>query len=97
MDRRASEWERQRDKEIAAAVLDGQTTAFEAVRELCPLAHTEAIADEEMKTIEHSSSQLKAKLTALLWRRRKPWVPYSLDAKDAEIARVEELLQSAIP
>jgi hypothetical protein len=51
MDRRASEWERQRAKEIAAAVLDGRTTVLEAVRELYPLAHTDAIVDEEDRTI----------------------------------------------
>jgi hypothetical protein len=51
MDGRASEWERQRVREIAAAVLDGRTTVLEAVRELCPLAHTEAIAKEEDRTL----------------------------------------------
>lgn len=46
MDKRASELERQRAREVAAAVLDGRTTILEAVRELVPLAHTDAIANE---------------------------------------------------
>ena len=89
MDRRASEWERQRAKEIAAAVLDGRTTVLEAVRELYPLAHTDAIVDEKDRTIvvviESETDDLP------IGEVRKLWAPYALEAKDAEIARCEEL------
>jgi hypothetical protein len=89
MERRASEFERQRAREIAAAVLDGRTTVLEAVRALCPLAHTDAIADEEDRTlviaIESETDDLP------IGEVRKLWAPYALEAKDAEIARAEEL------
>ena len=92
MDRRASERERQRAKEIAAAVLDGRTTVLEAVRELCPLAHTDAIGDEEDRTlviaIESETDSLP------VGDVRKLWAPYALEAKDAEIARAEELYKA---
>jgi len=92
MDRRASEWERRRTKEIAAAVLDGRTTLLEAVRELCPLAHTDAITDEEDRTlviaIESETDDLP------VGEVRKLWAPSALEAKDAEIARAEELYKA---
>jgi len=92
MDRRASEWERQRAKEIATAVLDGRTTVLEAVRELHPLAHTDAIADEEDRTlviaIESETDDLP------IGEVRKLWAPYALEAKDAEIVRAEELCKA---
>jgi hypothetical protein len=51
MDRRASDWERQRAKELAEAVLNGRTTILVAVRELVSLAHTDAIANEDDRTL----------------------------------------------
>jgi hypothetical protein len=92
MDRRASDWERQRAREIAAAVLDGRTTILEAIRELRPLAHTDAIANEEDRTlviaIESETDDLP------IGGVRKLWAPYALEAKDAEIARAEELYRA---
>ena len=43
MDRLASDGERQRVREIANAVLNGQISILEAVRELVSLAYTDAI------------------------------------------------------
>jgi hypothetical protein len=92
MDRHASESERQRAKEIAAAVLDGRTTVLKAVRELCPLAHTDALANEEDRTlviaIESETDDLP------IGEVRKLWAPYALKAKDAEIVRAEELYKA---
>jgi hypothetical protein len=92
MDRRASEWKRQRAREIAAAVLDGRTTVLEAVRELCPLAHTDAIADEEDRTLVIA---IESETDALpVGEVRKLWAPYALEAKNGEIARAEELYKA---
>ena len=43
IDRRATESDHLRAREIAQAVLDGRTTVLEAVRELVSLAHTDAV------------------------------------------------------
>jgi hypothetical protein len=89
MERRASEFERQRAREIAVAVLDGRTTVLEAVRALYPLAHTDAIADEEDRTLV---IVIESETDALpIGEVRKLWAPYALEVKDAEIARTEEL------
>jgi hypothetical protein len=89
MDRRATDWERQRVREIAKAVLDGRTTVLEATRELVSLAHTDAIANEEDRilviAIESETDDLP------IGEVRKLWAPYALEAKDVEIARCEEL------
>ena len=89
MDRRASDWERQRAREVAEAVLDGRTTVLEAARELVSIAHTDAIANEEDRiliiAIESETDDLP------IGEVRKLWAPYVLEAKDAEIARCEEL------
>ncbi len=92
MDRSASEWERQKAKEIAAAVLDGRTTVLEAVRELCPLAHTDALADEEDRTLVIVIASETDDLP--VGDVRKLWAPYALEVKDAEIARAEELYKA---
>ncbi|HLX83825.1 MAG TPA: hypothetical protein VKR59_08000 [Terriglobales bacterium] len=85
MDRRASEPERQRAREIAVAVLEGRTTVLEAVRELCPLAHTDAIADEKDRTLVIA---IESETDALpVGEVRKLWAPYALESKDGEIAR----------
>ena len=89
MDRRASDWERQRAREVAEAVLDGRTTVLEAARELVSIAHTDAIAHEEDRiliiAIESETDDLP------IGEVRKLWAPYALEVKDAEIARCEEL------
>jgi hypothetical protein len=89
MDRRASEWERQRVREIAAAVLDGRTAILEAVRELFPLAHTDAIAKEEDRTliiaIESETGDLP------IGKVRELWAADALETKDVEVSRAEEL------
>jgi hypothetical protein len=94
MVRRASEWERQRAKQIGAAVLDGRNTVLEAVRELCPLAHTDAIADEGDRTLVMA---IESETDALpVGEVRKLWAPCALEAKDAEIARAEELYKAQV-
>jgi hypothetical protein len=89
MDRRASDWERQRAREVTEAVMDGRTTVLEAARELVSIAHTDAIANEEDRiliiAIESETDDLP------IGEVRKLWAPYALEAKDAEIARCEEL------
>ena len=89
MDRRASDWERQRAKELAKAVLDGRTTILEAVRELVSLAHTDAIATEADRTliivIESETDSLP------IGEVRKLWAPDALQAKEPEIERAEAL------
>jgi len=89
MDRRATGWERQRVREVAQAVLEGRTTVLEAIRELCPLAHTDAIANEEDRTliigIESETDNLP------IGEVRKLWASDALKAKDAEISRAESL------
>jgi hypothetical protein len=89
MDRRASDWERQRAKELAKAVLDGRTTVLEAVRELVSLAHTDAIANEADRTliiaIESETDSLP------IGEVRKLWAPDAWQAKQPEIERAEAL------
>jgi hypothetical protein len=89
MDRRASESERQSVREIAQEVLESRITILEAVRKLYPLAHTDAITNEDDRTlviaIESETDDLP------IGEVRKLWAPYALQAKDAEIARCEEL------
>jgi hypothetical protein len=89
MDRRASESERQRVREIAQEVLECRSTILEAVRNLYPLAHTDAITNEDDRAlviaIESETDDLP------IGEVRKLWAPYALATKDAEIARCEEL------
>ena len=89
MDRRASDWERERVKELAKAVLDGRTTILEAVRQLVSLAHTDAIANEADRTliiaIESETDSLP------IGEVRKLWAPDALQAKQPEIERAEAL------
>ena len=92
MDRRASDSERQRAKEIAAAVLDGRTTVLKAVRELCPLAHTDAIAEEEDRTLVIAIGSETDDLP--VGEVRKLSAPYALESKDGEIARAEALYKA---
>jgi hypothetical protein len=89
VDRRASDSELQRAREIAQAVLDGRTTVLEAVRELYPLAHTDAIANEEDRMLVIAIGSETDDLP--VGEVRKLWAPYALEAKAAEIARCEEL------
>jgi hypothetical protein len=84
MDRRASELERQRAREVAGEVLDGRTTVLEAVRELVYLEHTDAISNEDDRKliigIESETDHLP------VGEVRKLWAASALQEKDAEIA-----------
>ena len=84
MDRRASDEERQRAREVAQAVLDGRTTVLEAARELFPLAHTDAITNEDdrrlMIAIQSETDHLP------IGGARKLWAPDALQRKEPEIA-----------
>jgi Protein of unknown function (DUF2489) len=88
IDRRASESEHRRAKEIAQSVLDGQIPVLEAVRELVSLAHTDAIADVEDRkfiiAVQCETDHLP------VGEVRKLWASYALKEKDVEIARAEE-------
>jgi hypothetical protein len=88
IDRRASESEHRRAKEIAQSVLDGRTTVLEAVRELVSLAHTDAIADVEDRKfiigVESETDHLPVGEVRKLWASDAP------NEKDVEIARAEE-------
>jgi hypothetical protein len=92
IDRRASESEHQRAKEIAQSVLDGRTTVLEAVRELVSLTHTDAIADVEDRkfiiAVESETDHLP------VGEVRKLWASYTLKEKDVEIAGAEELYRT---
>ena len=87
MDRIASELERRRAREVAAAVLDGRATILEAVRELVYLAHTDAISSENDRKliigIESETDHLP------VGEVRKLWAASALQEKDAEIVRAE--------
>jgi hypothetical protein len=89
VDRRASDAERQRARDVAQGVLDGQTTVLDAVRVLVSLAHTDAIVDVEDRrliiAIESETGHLP------VGEVRKLWAPDALEIKDAEIARYEEI------
>jgi hypothetical protein len=69
--------------------LDGRTTVLEAVRELHPLAYTDAIADEKDRTLIIAILSETDHLP--IGEVRKLWAPFALEMKDAEIARCEEL------
>src|SRR5436190_3428131 len=88
MGRRASDWERHRAKEIAEAVLDGRTMILEGARELSPLAHTDAIANEDDRRliigIDSETDHLP------VGKVREHWAADALEAKDAEITIAEE-------
>lgn len=89
IDRRASESEHRKSKEVAQAVLDGRTTVLEAVRALVSLAHTDAIAELEDRKfiigIESETDHLP------VGGVRKLWASDALKEKDVEIARAEKL------
>jgi hypothetical protein len=89
MDRMASDWERQRAKEIADAVLNGRTTILEAVRELVFLAHTDAIANEADRRLIIGIDSETDSLP--IGEVRKLWAPDALQAKQPEIERAEAL------
>ena len=89
MDRRASESERQTVREIAEAVLESRTTILEAVRKLYPLAHTDAIANEDDRTLVVAIGSDTDDLP--VGEVRNLWASHALEAKDAEIARCEDL------
>ncbi len=92
IDRRASESEHWRARDVAQAVLDGRTTVLEAVRALVSLAHTDAIADVEDRKfiilIESETDHLPVGEVRELWAR------YALRRKDVEVACAEELYRA---
>ena len=83
IDRRASEFERQRARDGVG----GRTTVLEAVRALVSLAHTDAIADVEDRRliigIESETDHLS------VGQVRRLWAPEALREKDVEIASAE--------
>jgi len=87
IDRRATDADRLRARDVAQAVLDGRTTVLEAVRELVYLAHTDAIADVEDRRliigIESETDHLP------VGDVRRLWAPEALREKDIEIASAE--------
>jgi len=92
IDRRASESDHRKAKEIAQAVLDGRTAVLEAARELVSLAHTDAIAEfEDRRFIIGIASETDHLPVGEV---RKLWAPYALEEKDVEIARAEELYKA---
>ncbi len=92
IDRRASESDHLRAKEIAQAVLDGRTTLLEAARELVSLAHSEAVAElEDRRFIIAVASETDHLPVGEV---RKLWASYALKEKDVEIARAEELYRA---
>ena len=92
IDRRATESDHLKAKEIAQAVLDGRTTVLEAVRELVSLAHTDAVAELEDRRfiigVESETDHLP------VGEVRKLWAPDALKEKDVEIARADELYRA---
>ena len=89
IDRRASDSECQRARDVAQDVLDGRTTVLEAARALVSLAHTDAIPDVEDRkfiiAIESETDHLP------VGGVRKLWASDALKEKDVEIARAEKL------
>ena len=89
MTQTASDWERQKVKDVATAILTGQLSILEGTRALCPMAHTDAIAYEDDRRlvigIESETDHLPVGEVRKLWR------PDSLLEKDEEIARCEAL------
>ena len=67
-------------------------TLLEAVRELCPLAHTDAISEEEDReliiAIESETDDLP------IGKVRELWAPDALAEKGKEINRAEELYKT---
>ena len=92
IDRQASDWERQRARDVAEAVLDGRITVLEGARALVPLAHTDAIANVEDRRfiigIESETDHLP------VGEVRKLWAPDALKEKYVQIARTEALNRS---
>lgn len=92
VDRRASDAEHQRARQIAQAALAGQITVLEGARALVSLAHTDAIAEVDDRRliigIESETDDLP------IGEVRKLWAPDALKEKDVEIAHAEELYRS---
>ena len=88
IDRRATESDHLRAREIAQAVLDGETTVLEAVRELVSVAHTDAVAElEDRRFIIGVASETDHLPVGEV---RRLWASSALREKDVEIARAEE-------
>jgi len=92
IDRRATESDHLRAREIAQAVLDGETTVLEAVRELVSVAHTDAVAElEDRRFIIGVASETDHLPVGEV---RRLWASSALREKDVEIARAEELYRA---
>ena len=89
MDRIASERERQRAIEVARAVLDSRVTTLDAIRELFPLAHTDAIGNEADRLLIIGMYSETHHLPVGDFRQL--WAAEALRQKDVEIARAEAL------
>lgn len=87
IDRRATEADHLRARDVAQAVLDGRTTVLEAVRQLVSLAHTDAVAEPDRRFIIGVESETDHLPVGDV---RKLWAPDALKEKDVEIARAEE-------
>jgi len=87
MDTIASDWERQRARDVAKAALKGQISILEAVRELVSLAHSDAVGDEADRLliigIDSETDHLP------VGEVRKLWAPEALREKDVQIAIAE--------
>lgn len=83
----ASDWERQRARDVAKAALEGQISILEAVRKLFPLAHTDAVCDEADRGLIIGIYSETDHLP--VGEVRRLWAPEALREKDIEIASVE--------
>ncbi|HLY97634.1 MAG TPA: hypothetical protein VKT33_01065 [Candidatus Angelobacter sp.] len=83
----ASDWERQRAKEVAEAVLNGQIGVLEGARALWRFARTDAIASAEDRTfiivVDSETDHLP------IGDARQYWASDALRSKDLEIAAAE--------
>jgi len=88
IDRQATQADHLRAREVAQAFLDGRTTVLEAVRQLVPLAHTDAVAElEDRRFIIGLDSETDHLPVGEV---RNLWAPAALKEKDVAIARAEE-------
>jgi len=89
IDRRASDSQRRKARDVAQSLLDGRITVLEAARALVSLAHTDAVPDVADRrliiAVESETDDLP------VGEVRNLWAPSALQEKDIEIARAEGL------
>ena len=89
IDRRASDSQRRKARDVAQSLLDGRITALQAARALVSLAHTDAVPDVSDRrliiAVESETDDLP------VGEVRNLWAPSALQEKDIEIARAEGL------